>query len=279
MASRAIAPRRRALSWTLRLLVIAYLVMLVLWPTWYVVRNTFHDGFSTVQQTLQDPDVISALKVSAQVAVAAVLINLVFGVGFSLLLVRYDFWGKRLLSALIDLPLAVSPVVVGLALMLVYSPAYGWFGKPLDGADIRIVFALPGMIMATCFVTLPLIIREVVPVLEELGDDQEQAARSLGASTLQTLRRITLPGIRWALAYGVVLALARGLGEFGAVKVVSSRIAGKSMTATTLVEARTQFEPQTAYTVSFLLAFAGVLCLVVVAVLRSQANRTLEGKK
>lgn len=279
MASRAIGSRGRILSWGLRLLVIAYLVLLVLWPTWYVVRNTFHDGLSTLQQTLQDPDVISALKVSGQVAGSAVLINLVFGVGFSLLLVRYDFPGKRILSALIDLPLSVSPVVVGLALVLVYSPAYGWFGKPLNSDGIRIVFALPGMIMATAFVTLPLIIREVVPVLEEMGDDQEQAARSLGANVVQTLRRITLPGIRWALVYGIVLALARGLGEFGAVKVVSTRIEGQSMTATTLVEAQSQFEPQVAYTVSFLLAFTGVLCLVVVAVLRSQANRTLEGEK
>ena len=279
MASRAVGSRSLALSWTLRLLVIAYLVLLVLWPSSYVVRNTFHDGFSTLQQTLQDPDVISALKVSAEVAVTAVIINLIFGVGFSLLLVRYDFPGKRVLSALIDLPLSVSPVVVGLALMLVYSPAYGWFGHPLEGAGIMIVFALPGMILATCFVTVPLIVREVVPVLEELGDDQEQAARSLGANTFQTLRRITLPGIRWALVYGVVLALARGLGEFGAVKVVSTRIAGQSMTATTLVEARTQFEPQTAYTVSFLLAFAGVLCLVVVALLRHHAHRSLEGQK
>ena len=279
MASRAVRSRGRILSWALRLLVVAYLFMLVLWPASYVVRNTFHDGFVTVRQTLQDPDVTSALWVSAQVAVVAVVVNLVFGVGISLLLVRYHFPGKRVLSALIDLPLSVSPVVVGLALMLVYSPVYGWFGRPLASDGIRIVFALPGMIMATCFVTLPLIVREVVPVLEELGDDQEQAAQSLGANTLQTLWRITLPGIRWALVYGVVLALARGLGEFGAVKVVSSRIAGRSMTATTYVESQAQFEPQSAYTVSFLLAFAGVLCLVVVALLRAQANRSLEGKK
>lgn len=258
---------------------VGYLFMLVLWPSWYVVKNTFGSGLSTVLQTLQDPDVTSALTLTAEVAGVAVLINLVFGVGMALLLVRFDFPGRRLLSALIDLPLSISPVVVGLALMLVYSPAYGWFGKPLDGDGIHIVFALPGMIMATCFVTLPLVVREIVPVLEELGLDQEQAAWSLGAGAWQTFRRVTLPGIRWALVYGVVLALARGLGEFGAVKVVSQRVAGQSMTATVLVEARTQFEPQTAYTVSFMLAFAGVLCLVIVAVLRAQTHRSLGEKK
>ena len=127
----------------------------------------------------------------------------------SLLLVRYDFPGKRLLSALIDLPLSVSPVVVGLALVLVYNPRYGWLGEGLHDRGFDIVFATPGIVMATCFVVLPLIVREVVPVLEELGDDQEQAARSLGASGVQTFRRITLPGIRWAIVYGVVLSLAR----------------------------------------------------------------------
>ena len=162
---------------------VAYLGMLVLWPTWYVVKNTFSGGFGAFWDILQLPEVTSALTVSAKVAVTAVAINLVFGVGISILLVRYRFPGRRALSALIDLPLSVSPVVVGLALMLVYSPAYGWFGKPLSHAGIAIVFATPGMVLATGFVTLPLVVREVVPVLEELGDDQEQAARSLGANT------------------------------------------------------------------------------------------------
>jgi sulfate/thiosulfate transport system permease protein len=266
-------------SWLRRLIVVAYLALLVIWPTWYVVKNTFKGGFGAFFDILKLQEVTSALTLTAEVAVIAVIINLVFGVGMSLVLVRYDFPGKRVLSALIDLPLSVSPVVVGLALMLVYSPAYGWLGKPLDHAGIHIVFATPGIVMATCFVTLPLILREVVPVLQELGDDQEQAARSLGAGTWATFRRITLPGIRWALIYGLVLSLARGLGEFGAVKVVSSRIAGQSMTATTLVEARTQFAPQEAYALSFLLAFVGVVCLIIVALLRAQADRSLEEKK
>jgi len=260
--------------WSRRLLVVGYLFLLVLWPSWYVVKNTFAGGVGAFLDVLQMPEVTSALTVTAQVALLAVLINVVFGVGVSLLLVRFRFPGRRVLSALIDLPLSVSPVVVGLALMLVYSPVYGWFGRPLSSAGIQIVFATPGMVLATCFVTLPLVVREVVPVLEELGDDQEQAARSLGADGWQTFWRITVPGIRWALIYGLVLSLARALGEFGAVKVVSSRIAGQSMTATTLVEARSQFAPREAYALSFLLAFAGVVCLIIVALLRAQADRS-----
>ena len=146
----------------------------------------------------------------------------------SLLLVRYDFPGKRALYAMIDVPLAVSPVVVGLALVLVYNGRYGWFGPTLEDHGLQVVFALPGMIMATTFVALPLVIREVVPVLEDMGDDQEQAARSLGANAWQTFRRITLPGIKWAIVYGVVLSLARSLGEFGAVKVVAGNVGGET---------------------------------------------------
>ena len=265
-------------KWLRRLVVVAYLFLLILWPTWYVLKNTFAGGFSAFWDILQMPEVQSALEVTVRISVIAVAINVVFGVWISMILVRYRFPGRRVLSALIDLPLSVSPVVVGLALMLVYSPVYGWFGKPLSSAGIQIVFATPGMVLATCFVTLPLVVREVVPVLEEIGEDQEEAARSLGAGSLQTFWRITVPSIRWALIYGLVLSLARALGEFGAVKVVSSRIAGQSMTATTLVEARSQFAPHEAYALSFLLAFAGVVCLVIVALLRAQATRSLGEK-
>ena len=152
-----------------------------------VVKHTFANGTQGIREALADPDVVHALQLTAQVAVIAVLINLVFGVGMSLLLVRQRFPGKRALSALIDLPLSVSPVVVGLALVLVYNGRFGWFGPTLEAHGLQVVFAEPGMIMATCFVSLPLVIREVVPVLEELGDDQEQAARSLGANAWQTL--------------------------------------------------------------------------------------------
>ncbi len=202
-------------------------------------------------------------------ALSAVAINLVFGVWMSILLVRYDFWGKRALSALIDLPLSVSPVVVGLALVLAYNPRTGLFGTRLDAAGIQVIFSTPGMIMATAFVALPLVIREVVPVLSEIGDEQEQASRSLGANAVQTFRRITLPSIKWAVVYGVVLTLARSLGEFGAVKVVSGNIVQQTQTATLVVESKYQgFDQDSAYATAFILATASVICIVVVSLLR-----------
>jgi len=227
-----------------------------------------------LKTALQDPDVTHALKLTAEVSVIAVLINLVFGVGISLLLVRKEFPGKRVLNTLIDLPLSVSPVVVGLALVLVYSPKFGWFGQSLDAHGIEVIFAKPGIIMATTFVALPLVIREVVPVLAELGTDQEQAANSLGANALQTFWRVTLPGIRWAIVYGVVLSLARSLGEFGAVKIVAGSVIGQTQTGTMIVQEKYQnFEQDTAYSVSFLLVVAAVLCLVVVALLRPNEEK------
>ena len=200
-------------------------------------------------------------------------INLVFGVTISILLVRYEFPGKRLLSALIDVPLSVSPVVVGLALVLVYNGRDGLFGQGLEANGIQVIFASPGLVMATCFVALPLVIREVVPVLHEIGDDQEQAARSLGASAPQTFWRITLPSIKWAVVYGVVLSTARSVGEFGAVKVVSSNISGKTQTATLMVEEKYQnFAQDQAYAIAFLLVLVSIACLVVVALLRPKTE-------
>ncbi|WP_232421783.1 sulfate ABC transporter permease [Nocardioides sp. Iso805N] len=272
--SSRVGQRSVPLTWALRLLVIGYLLMLVLWPTWFVVQHTFAHGLQGIRTALADPDVQSSLALTAKISVISVLINLVFGVGMSLLLVRYDFPCKRLLSAFIDLPLAVSPIVVGLALVLVYNGRYGWFGPWLEAHGMQVIFAVPGMVMATCFVSLPLIIREVVPVLEEAGDDQEQAARSLGANSWQAFWRVTLPGIRWAIVYGVVLSLARSLGEFGAVKVVAGNVSGQSQVATVLVQQKYQnFEQETAYSVSFMLAFAAVLCLVVVALLRPKTPK------
>jgi sulfate/thiosulfate transport system permease protein len=261
------------LRFFLRLLVVGYLVLLVAWPVSLVVTHTFADGFTALSDAFADANVVHALQNTLIVASTSVLINLVFGVTVSILLVRFEFPGKRLLSALIDVPLSVSPVVVGLALLLVYNPRDGWFGPTLADAGVSIIFSTPGMILATTFVALPLVIREVVPVLEEIGDDQEWAARSLGAGPFQTLRRITLPGIKWAIVYGVVLSLARSLGEFGAVKVVAGNVGGETTTAPVLVQQKYQnFQQETAYSVSFMLAFAAVLCLIVVALLRPKAG-------
>lgn len=252
-----------------RSLVIGYLFFLVAWPVALVVQHTFAGGLTNLQTALSDPIVTHALSLTVYVAVWAVAINTVFGVGISLLLVRYTFPGRRILSALIDLPLSVSPVVVGLALLLAYGSNDGFFGSTLENAGFQIIFATPGIIMATAFVSLPLVIREIVPVLQEIGTEQEQAARSLGAGPWQSFRRVTLPSIRWALVYGVVLSLARALGEFGAVKIVSGNLLNQTQTATLVVEQKYQnFDQPGAYAMSFVLVVVAVACILTVALLR-----------
>lgn len=261
--------RRTAFRWTLRAIVVGYLFLLVAWPLSLVAREALDGGVGRIQELFDDPDVVHALRLTVVVALWAVALNTVFGVGISILLVRYRFPGKRLLSALLDLPLSVSPVVVGLALVLVYGGRSGWIGPTLEDAGIRVIFATPGMVLATAFVALPLVIREVVPVLEEVGVEQEQAAQSLGASALQRFRRITLPSIKWAVVYGVVLSLARSLGEFGAVKVVSGNVLGETRTATLVVEEKyLNFDKGGAYATAFLLALISVACIVVVSLIR-----------
>jgi sulfate/thiosulfate transport system permease protein len=269
------APTRRSpLRYVFRLIVTAYLAMLVAWPVALVAQNTFADGLTDLRAILTDPDTVHALKLSVTIAVTAVVINTVFGVGISLLLVRYRFPGKRLLSALLDVPISVSPIVVGLALVLVYGGRTGWFGPALESAGFQVIFAVPGMVLATVFVALPLVIREVVPVLEEVGEEQEQAAQSLGAGALQTFRRITLPAIKWGVVYGVVLSLARSLGEFGAVKVVSGNVLGQTRTATLVVEEKyLNFDKGGAYATAFLLAMVAVACIIVVSVIRPKEPR------
>ena len=252
----------------LRVAALAYLAFLLVLPVGLVFWRTFEGGVGPVVDALRDPSVVHAFQITGIVAFWTVLLNTVFGVGVAVLLVRHRFPGRRVLSALIDLPLAVSPVVVGLALILVYgkfAPVGGW----LEDLGVQVIFALPGMVLATVFVSLPLVVREVAPVLEEIGIEQEQAAWTLGASRAQTFRRITLPAIRWALAYGVVLTLARALGEFGAVAVVSGRLVDKTQTVTLVVEERFQnFDQTTAYAASVALAAVAVLILVVINLLR-----------
>ena len=265
---RAASPIR----WLLRVVVVGYLFLLVIWPVALVAQATFSRGLAPVLEAVTQPDVIFAFQLTLVVAFWAVVINTVFGTGISLLLVRYTFPGRRALSALVDLPLSVSPIVVGFALLLVYSGRTGWLGGALESVGLQIIYAPPGIIMATAFVSLPLVIRELVPVLTEIGTEQEQAARSLGASPVQAFARITLPAIKWALLYGVVLSLARSLGEFGAVKVVSGGVAFRTQTATLLVEERyQQFGPENttvAYTAAFILALIAVVAIVVVTSLR-----------
>jgi sulfate/thiosulfate transport system permease protein len=261
-----------ATRWALRVLVVSYLFLLVIWPVLLVARATFAHGLAPVINALRQPEVIFAFQLTLSAAFWAVVINTIFGVGISILLVRYTFPGRRALNALVDLPLAVSPIVVGLSLVLVYGGRTGWLGGSLEKAGLQVIYAPPGIILATAFVSMPRVIREVIPVLQEIGTEQEQAARSLGASALQTFARITLPAIRWGLLYGVVLSLARSLGEFGAVKIVSGGVAMRTQTATLLVEERyQQFGVENsivAYTAAFILALIAVIALVVLTAFR-----------
>lgn len=258
----------RAVRWGLRIFVVAYLGLLVVWPVGMVVRRALAPGWGAMLSSLTSPEVQHGLQLTAVATIWSVLFNLVFGVGISLLLVRKRFRGRGVLSVLLDLPMSVSPVVVGLALMLVYAPDTP-VGRFLYGLGYQIIFATPGIVLATTFVSLPLVIREVVPVLQEIGDDQEIAARSLGATPWQSFWRITLPGIRWAVIYGVVLTLARSLGEFGAVKVVSGNVSLQTQTATLVVQDTYQnFQQETAYALSLVLIIAAVICITVVSILR-----------
>ena len=261
-------------KWTVRLAAVGYVFLLVGWPVVTLVQHAFAGGLDSFRAAFADPDVSHSLVVTVEISLWAVAINTVFGVGMALLLVRHEFPGKRLLSAFIDLPMSMSPVVIGLALLLVYNGRDGWFGPTLEAHGLVVIFNSPGMIMATCFVALPLVVREVIPVLEEVGDDQEQAARSLGANAAQVLRRITLPAIKWAVVYGVVLTLARSLGEFGALKIVSGNLTGQTQTAPLVVEQKyNNFAQGEAYAVSFVLVLISVLCILVVSLLRPKESQ------
>jgi sulfate/thiosulfate transport system permease protein len=238
----------------LRVAALGYLGFLIILPVGAVFWITFSDGLGPFWESITQPEALNAFYLTVVAAIVAVVANTVFGVIGAIILVRHRFPGKKVLSALIDLPLAVSPVVVGLALILVYGSA-GWFGAWLAERGILIIFAFPGIILATVFVSLPFVVREVVPVLREVGTEQEQAAATLGASSWQTFWRITLPSIRPGVTYGVVLTTARALGEFGAVSVVSGRIIGRTETLTLYVEDRFQaFDLAGSYAAAVVLA-------------------------
>jgi sulfate transport system permease protein len=214
------------------------------------------------------PEARHAFWLTVLIVLIAVPANTIFGVLGAIAVVRHRLPGRDLVNAIVDLPLALSPVVVGLSLLLLYGNE-GWFGGWLDDRGIDVLFSLPSMVLATIFVSLPFVMREVVPVLREIGTEQEQAGATLGASRVQIFRRITLPAIRWAVAYGVVLTTARALGEYGAVAVVSGRIVGTTQTATLHVEDRFQnFDVVGAYAASVVLAAMAIAVLAAMTLLR-----------
>jgi sulfate transport system permease protein len=260
--------RRAKLS--LRGLALVYLFLLLLLPVAVVFIKTFEHGFGVAWAWMTTPAAISALWLSVTMAVIAVPLNTVFGVVCALVLVRRRGRAAAVIDALIDLPFLVSPVIVGLALTLVYG-IHGWFGTFFANHGIQIIFAPAGMVLATVFVSLPFVVREVAPVLVEVGDDQEQAAATLGASGWQTFWRVTLPSIRWGVAYGVILSTARALGEIGAVLVVSSLVAGQTLTLPLLVYQRdSQLGSSTitgAYAAATELAVMSLIVLLVMTVI------------
>src|ERR687895_633949 len=247
----------------LRTVALGYLVAIVALPFSVVVYKTFQSGVAPVWDALTDPAFVHALKLTVTAVAIAVPLNTVFGVVCAMALVRRKTTrGTWFFNSTIGLPLALSPVVVGLSLILVYGQD-GWVGNWLVENGVQIIFSTPGIVLATIFVTLPFVVREVVPVLREVGTDQEEASWMLGASRAQTFFRVTLPAIRWGVAYGVVLTTARALGEYGAVAVVSGRLAGKTETLTIHVDEQyLRFNEVAAYTTSLVLAFLAVLTLV-----------------
>jgi sulfate transport system permease protein len=247
---------------------LGYLATLLVLPVGFVFYKTFEKGVGAAWESVTTPDAQHAFWLTIQLVVIAVPLNTLFGVLAALAIVRQKWRGRALFNALLDLPFAVSPVVVGLALLLLYGRT-GWFGDWLVENGIRVVFSMPGMVLATIFVSLPFVVREVIPVLREVGTEQEQAAETLGATPWQTFWRITLPAIRWGVAYGVVLTTARALGEFGAVSVVSGHIVGQTETLTLHVQDRFEhFDVTGAYAASLVLAVLALVTLLSMNLLR-----------
>jgi sulfate transport system permease protein len=256
-----------------RTLALGYLGVLLVAPVVMIFYRTFEGGIAPVWDAVTAPNAVHALWLSLEVAAIAVPLNTVFGIGIALLMERGKFRGKALLGMMVDLPFAISPVVIGLALVLVYGKN-GWFGSWFAEHGFQIIFSVPGMVMATAVVSLPFVARETIPVLRELGTDAEQAAETLGASAWQTFWRVTLPGIRWGVVYGVVLTTARALGEFGAVSIVSGRVEGQTQTLPLYVQDRFEnFDSTGAYTAAVVLALLALATLVAMNLLTRRTRR------
>ena len=256
----------------LRFAALGYLAALLVFPVGLVFWRTFENGIGPVIDAATTPEALHALWLTVIIAVIVVPANTIFGIVCALVIVRDNFRWKGVLNTVVDLPFALSPVVIGLSLYLVYART-GWFGGWLVDHGISVIFALPGMILATIFVSLPFVVRETVPVLRELGIEQEEAAWTLGASPLSTFFRVTLPAIRWGVTYGIVLTTARAIGEFGAVSIVSGSIAGRTETLTLHVQERfNSFDLTGAYTASVELALLALITLFLMTILRREKS-------
>jgi sulfate transport system permease protein len=261
--------------WALTGAVLTWFAILIFVPTLALVRQVAQGGLAPFFAALARPEVQRALAMSLGITALATVVNTLFGIMFALVLTRQRFWGRTLVDGMVDMPFAISPIVAGLMLIVLYGPD-GWLGRWLEPHGIRVVYAVPGMILATMFVTVPFVVRELVPVLRELGEEYEQAAHTLGAGRWRTFWSVTLPSIRWGVAYGVTLTLARSLGEFGAVLVVSGNVIGHTQTATLYIEEGVgSFHPEGAYAASLVLAALSFLLLVGMEYVRKR----LEGAK
>jgi len=260
--------KKRRANWprlSLRAGALGYLALLIVVPVGSVFYRAFQHGAAAAWDAITTTDALHALVLTLVVAGIAVPLDTVFGVGVALILARHRFPGAWLLDALVDIPLALSPVVVGLALVLVYGHT-GWFGNWLAARGITVIFSVPGIVMASAVVALPYVVREVLPVLQEIGTEQEQAARTLGAGRVAVFRRITLPSIQRGLAYGMTLTTARVLGEFGAVAIVSGAILGRTQTLTLFISSSIEnLDPVGAYTGSVILALIALAVLGLLA--------------
>lgn len=255
--------------------VLGWFTLLILVPAMALARKVLAGGFQPFLAALAQPEVQRAFLMSLGITALATLVNTIFGIGLALVLVRQRFWGRAVVDGVVDMPFAISPIVAGLMLIVLYGPD-GWLGRWLEPLGVRVVYAVPGMILATMFVTLPFVVREVIPVLRELGEEYEQAAHTLGAGRWRTFWSVTLPSIRWGVAYGITLTVARSLGEFGAVLVVSGNVIGHTQTATLYIqEGIESFHPEGAYAASLLLAAASFLLLVGMDAIRNH----LEARK
>ncbi len=251
---------------------IVFLSLILFIPALNVFVQAFEKGIGPFFHNLTRPDFLHAIKLTVLIALIVVPVNTVFGLCAAWVIARNQFRGRAFLISLLDVPFAVSPVVAGLMVVLLYG-RNGWFGPFLQEHDIKIVFAMPAMVLASAFITLPFVAREVIPVLEEAGSDQEEAAKILGAGDWQIFWRVTLPSIRWGLMYGVILTNARTMGEFGAISVVSGNIIGKTQTLPLFVEqAYKQYETEAAFSAAVLLAFLAVVTLVLKEILERRTQ-------
>ena len=252
---------------------LAFMFLFLVLPLAAVFTEALRKGLDAYLEALKDPDAWSSIRLTLLAAAVAVPLNLIFGVSAAWAIAKYEFWGKSFLTTLVDLPFSVSPVVAGLIYVLVFG-AQGWFGPWLMAHDIKIVFAVPGIILATIFVTVPFIARELIPLMQSQGNDEEQAAIVLGATGWQTFWRVTLPNIKWGLIYGVILCNARAMGEFGAVSVVSGHIRGQTNTMPLHVEILyNEYQSVAAFAVASLLALLALVTLLIKQVVEWQHAR------